>query len=497
MARPTISGYCWPQSVEAGEPVDLHLSTSAGTVTVEFARIGQARQVVFRADDLHVGDHPVPDDASANGCGWPVALSVEVDDTWASGYYEVLLTSEAEGRTATDRAFVVVRPAATSDRSILLVLGTNTWHAYNDFGGFNLYNGGTQVSLRRPMAAGYLHKPPGLGRRVSSVHPPDPQIAAHIGYLTINRLSQWAGSAGWPNWEHPFVAWAEAAGYEIDMATNADLDAYPELLDRYSLMLSVGHDEYWSGPERDAVEAFIARGGNVAFLSGNTSFWQVRFEDVRRRMVGFKQRFANDPVFDTERVGQLTSIWSDHLIGRPENEMTGVSFARGGYARIGRRVPNGSGGYTIHRPNHWLFEGTGLEYGDLLGARATVVGYECDGCDFTYRDGLPYPTHSDGTPEGFEILGTSPAASFTRDTAARPPKPGHLSELEFHAERLFGSHDREATDRLANGHAVLGTYTSPSGGTVVTSGCTDWAMGLQEGDAQVEQVTRNILDHLG
>ncbi|MGI8756678.1 MAG: N,N-dimethylformamidase beta subunit family domain-containing protein, partial [Acidimicrobiales bacterium] len=133
---------------------------------------------------------------------------------------------------------------------------------------------------------------------------------------------------------------------------------------------------------------------------------------------------------------------------------------------------------------------------DLLGAAATVVGYECDGCDFTYRDGLPYPTHTDHTPEGFEILGTSPAASFTAETAARPPKPGERSELEFHAWRVLDRDDQEATDKLANGHAVLGTYTSPGGGTVVTSGCTEWAMGLAERDRQVEQVTHNLLRRL-
>ncbi|MDQ6696910.1 MAG: hypothetical protein M3Z46_05570, partial [Actinomycetota bacterium] len=381
MARATVSGYCWPQSAVAGEQVGLHLSASTGAVTVEIARIGRRRSVVFRVEDLAVGDHPVPEDGSSSGCDWPAAIVVDVDETWDSGYYEVLLSGEDGGRVVQDRAFVVVRPSPSSDRRTLLVLATNTWHAYNDFGGTNLYNGGTQVSLQRPMAAGYLFKPPGLGRRVASVHPPDPQIAAHFGYLTLNHLSGWAGSAGWPNYEQPFIAWAETEGYALDVATNADLDAHPELLGRYRLMLSVGHDEYWSGPMRNTVEAFIADGGNVAFLSGNTSFWQVRFEDDGRTMVGYKQRFRDDPCYGTERSGEVTSIWSDHELGRPENEMTGVSFARGGYARIGRRVPAGSGGYTIHRPNHWLFAGTGLEYGDLLGARATVVGYECDGCD--------------------------------------------------------------------------------------------------------------------
>ena len=111
--------------------------------------------------------------------------------------------------------------------------------------------------------------------------------------------------------------------------------------------------------------------------------------------------------------------------------MTGVSFSRGGYHRIGKRVTNGAGGYTLHRPEHWIFDGTGLDYGDVLGAAATIVGYECDGCDFTYRDGLPYPTGSDGTPANFEILGSAPAAHFTRTTASRPPAPNEPAEDEF------------------------------------------------------------------
>jgi hypothetical protein len=329
-------------------------------------------------------------------------------------------------------------------------------------------------------------------------------MAAHVGYLTLNHLSPWAGSAGWPDWEQPFLAWAEREGYDIDVVTNADLEDHAELLagDQYRLYLSVGHDEYWSAGMRDTVEGFVARGGNAAFLSGNTAFWQVRLEDRTPEgpagvMVGYKGRFKQDPVYGTDRQPELTSIWSDHLIGRPENHMTGVSFVRGGYHRIGKRVTRGAGGYTVHRAEHWLFDGTGITYGDVLGAAAVTVGYECDGCDFTYRDGLPYPTGSDGTPLGFEILATAPAAHFTRTTATRPPAPNEPSEVEFIASRAFGSHAEEDVARIAHGHAVLGTYTSAGGGTVVTSGSTDWAHGLAGRDPQVEQITRNILDRLG
>lgn len=506
MAFETVTGYCWPQSAAAGETVGLHLSSAGGRpVHVEVARIGAERTVVHD-EVVDAGDHPLPADAWRDGCDWPVATSFAVDPSWRSGFYEVTLDIDVDGRRRRSHAFVVVRPPTGAPTArILVALATNTWHAYNDVGGGNLYTGRTQVSLQRPLARGLLHKPPGQGRRVTVLHPPDHQMTAHVGYLTLNHLTPWAGSAGWPDWEHPFLAWAETNGYAVDVVTNADLEDHPDLLadgpDGYRLLLSVGHDEYWSAPMRDTVEDFTARGGNVAFFSGNTSFWQVRLEDPSPEgpastMVGYKAQLKRDPVFDTDRVAELTSIWSDHLIGRPENHMTGVSFARGGYHRIGKVVARGAGGYTVHRPDSWLFEGTGIGYGDLLGAEATVVGYECDGCDFTTVDGLPVPTGVDGTPAGFEILGTAPAAHFTRATAMRPPAPNEPSELEFIAARLFGTRDPADAERIAHGHAVLGTFTSSGGGTVVTSGSTDWAHGLAGRDPRIEQITANVLDRL-
>ena len=497
MAREVVTGYCWPQSVVSGDRVGLHLSSSGGRpVRVEIARVGGQRDVVFRSDAVAADEQVTPADAAAAGCDWPVALSLDVDPTWRSGYYEVVLEIDAGDKVRRDFAYFVVRPSAGT--RIVVALSTNTWCAYNDFGGPNLYTGGTRVSMRRPMAPGYLHKPPGKGRRVTGTGEPDPQNAAHVGYLLLNHLSAYAGSAGWPDWELPFIAWAERGGFEIGVCTNADLEAHPEVLDGASLYLSVGHDEYWSRGMRDTVEAFIAQGGNAAFFSGNTSLWQVRLEgDDGDVMVGYKGFFKDDPLWGSDREPEVTTFWSDVVVGRPENLMTGVSFTRGGYHRIGRNVSSGLGGYTVHRAGHWIFDGTGLGYGDVLGASSTVVGYECDGCVFTYRDGLPYPTGEDGTPSTFEILGTCPTRHFTRETAPRPPRPGEPSELEYIASRVFGTRDPEAMDRIRHGHAVLGAYTNDAGATVLTSGSTDWAHGLAGRDPQIEQITRNVLTRLG
>ena len=70
---------------------------------------------------------------------------------------------------------------------------------------------------------------------------------------------------------------------------------------------------------------------------------------------------------------------------------------------IGARsvVPfNGAGDFLCTKPEHWLYEGTGLKRGDEFGGKDTIVGYECDGCEFEMKEGLPVPTHNehDGGP---------------------------------------------------------------------------------------------------
>jgi hypothetical protein len=249
------------------------------------------------------------------------------------------------------------------------------------------------------------------------------------------------------------------------------LEFNPEILDGYRLVLSVGHDEYWSSAMRDHVEDFITGGGNVAFFSGNTCCWQVRSEDSGRALTCWKQWYNIDPVFRTKDQHLLSTLWGHHLVERPENELTGVGFLWGGYHRSHGQFMDGPASFKVHRPDHWLFDGTQLKRDDRFGGEDTIVGYECDGCEMQWKEGLPYPTHRDGTPKTFEILATCPARWAPGDS--------HW-------------YDRFPKDRV--GAAVLGIYTR--GGTVVTTGTTDWAHGLSGNDPQVVRITENILDRL-
>ncbi|MCB1501529.1 MAG: DUF4350 domain-containing protein [Bauldia sp.] len=506
---PVVEGYPGRQSYRPGEELTLHCTSRVGAFSVEIARIGNRREVVWSKAGIAGREQPVPDEAYAKGCGWPASFGLSIPADWRSGFYEVALIADGlEGPEAVGRAFFVLRAAEPgSDCSAVLVIQTNTYNAYNRWGGECLYTGKSRVSFQRPIEYGYLARPAdpdGFDGRAANVTPePDPDHHRLQRYLRQTRVPVWTTSAGWYNWERRFVRWAEDAGLHFDYAVNSDLEFRPEILEPYRLLLSVGHDEYWSRGMRDAVDAHLGRGGNLAVFSGNTVYWQVRYEDGGETMVCHKYAAREtDPVMGTDRQSALTSIWSDPLIGRPENLTTGLSFCRGGYVRFGSCVPRSSGAYTIHRPDHWAFEGTGLRYGDALGLGSHIVGYEVDGCDLALVDGLPRPTGIDGTPENMEVLATAPAHLISNGPAGNETivplsfDPDAIGDLEFTATTLFGEATPAATARLARGHAVMGCFRHPGGGTVFNAGTADWAYGL-DADALVQRVTRNVLTRLG
>ncbi len=503
-----VEGYADRLSYRPGEEVAFRCSARCRTFSVEIARIGATREVVWRRAGIHGSEQPVRAGAYGIGCDWPVSFAFTIAEDWRSGFYDVTLAADGvTGPEATSHAFFVLRSAAPGrDASAVLVLSTNTYNAYNKWGGACLYTGVPKVSFARPLERGYITRdadPDGFDGRVANITPdPDPDHNQLQRYLRTHKVPLWADSAGWHNWERRFVRWAEGNGFRFDYAINSDLEFHPEILDRYKLMLSVGHDEYWSWGMRDTVDAFVDRGGNMAMFSGNAVYWQVRYEDDGRTMVCHKYRARdNDPVMGTDRQNTLTSIWSDPLIGRPENLTTGLSFCRGGYVRFGRAVPRSTGAYTVWRPDHWAFAGTDLRYGDPLGLGSYIVTYEVDGCEMALKNGLPIPTGSDGTPKDMTILGTAPArlisASAGESETILPldfAEQG-IGDLQFTAQTLFGDTSPENQARVAHGHAVMGVF--PRGkGMVFNAGTADWAYGL-DNDPLVQMVTRNVLTRLG
>lgn len=513
-----IEGYCGVSSVRQGAPISLHVSTRADRFDVMVERWGAQRVPVWETADVPGVFVPAPPDADANGCRWSVSLMIPTTQDWKPGFY--LITLRASGAPVgrdMAHAGVVVRARRPSNAA-LLVLATNTWNAYNTWGGRSLYTGGTQVSFRRPFGRGMLcrdevDRDDRKARPVRWGEEPDVDGAIFQEYRTERGYPAAVGSTGWFSHERRFVEWAEAEGHEFDYAVSSDLDPVsgafePGEVEAYDRIIGVGHDEYWSAGMRDTVEAHVRRGGHVASFSGNTMFWQVRLEgatvdpaaahDPTATMVCHKYTaHQTDPVIAAGRPEAMTGMWADPMVGRPEAAFLGGGSAWGLYHRFGQATARGSGGFTVYRNDHWLFAGTGLRYGDVLGAKHGVVGYETLGCRIQFDEyQLPVPAGGDDTPDDLELVAFTPSSNL--GVGEYPASISALSDqgdLEFIASRLHGRIDDDSLARVRHGNAVMvvGRPFGATGGEVVTIGTTDWVFGLND-DPAVAQVTRNVLD---
>ncbi len=477
-----IQAYPGQASIFPGDTLTLHVSTDQPQFRVEFYRQGKLLEFKDHADSkTWKPGRLVPKKAANDKWDWP-GYEFSIPRDWPSGVYVAMLfesdpsgkqISAPENLNSTDgrdaKALFVIKSAAPGRTSrILYKVPLFTYQAYNAEGEpwGSLYQPKVYqtVTLQRP----------GGGTGGS---PYDTPIPDYYDPSTPRQT--------FAHWDALFISWLETTGYVVDYCTDLDVHQNSEdFLDHYALMLSVGHDEYWSHEMRTHVEAAIRQGLNVAFFSGNTCFRRVSFDDD----VTFGHRIEWHKVKDTTR-----------RQSRPENTLTGVSYRNGGGRWTGQREPIG---YTVQYTDHWIYEGTGLRDGDTFGKEqhlystcpmlslcATdgieekkgtlagyVIGYEFDGASLRDQDGLLVPTGKDGTPPTFTVLGVGRISTNKSDDF--PRWHNNWAEAE-----IYGEHT-----------ATMGLYSKT--GIVFTASTTDWARVLAAGEPTVDRITRNVLDRL-
>jgi N,N-dimethylformamidase beta subunit-like, C-terminal/FlgD Ig-like domain len=427
-ADAAVSAYAWPQSIRQGEITRLYVSTDTPTFDVAVARQGLVPTTLYTATGVPGVNQALPESSWINGCGWAPSVTIPTTGAWPTGVYVAAITA---GATTSYAIFVVREDDPGSTGSILMEMCTTTYEAYNNWPYPNppyksLYEGGSSdnvrshfVSFKRP----FFHN---------------------------------GGQGMFPYWELPFIRWAESQGYGLEYCVGPDLALDPTLEAHYSLLISVGHDEYWSREMRDVVEDRINAGRNVAFFSGNTCWWQIRFNASADQIICYKDRNL-DPLNGVDN-SRVTVNWYANPVNRPENHMTGVSFRVGGYVNAGGYYPasEGYGDYTAYNTDHWVYAGTGLVDGNEYGYSEWLVGHETDGAVLQWTNGIPHPTGADGTPLNYLVLGYSPASY---------------------------------------GNATMGMYTR-NGAKVFNAATINWSNGIAADDAIVERITRNVLDSL-
>ena len=130
----------------------------------------------------------------------------------------------------------------------------------------------------------------------------------------------------------------------------------------------------------------------------------------------------------------------------------------------------------------------------MLGAGSRVFAYEVDGLDYVVRDGLPYPASGSQVPDGLEILALGLASNRE---VARAVDSDELflgsDDAAYRAEILYGKVNEQTLARAGRGSGMIVAFRKGRG-EVFHAGSVEWVAGLLRRDAQVERVTRNVLD---
>jgi hypothetical protein len=349
-----IEGYSTQCSIRPGDRLELCVSTRpAARYRVSVHRLGWyagsgGRTIAThpRSGDLQGSERELPEPQPGPQIGsarWPVTDSIQVEEHWVTGVYVARLTL-CDGPHAGRGAYVpfVVRPALGSTAAVLVQQPVTTAQAYNNWGGKSLYSSNSsdleeavKVSFDRPFPA---------------------WKAANL-------------NARWPFvWDYQLLRFLEREGIDVAYTTDVDTHREPWGLAGYRLLMTSGHDEYWTREMRDAFQRAQAQGLNMACMGANTAYWQMRFEDSGRTMVEHRWR-ARDPEPDR---ALKTEMFRNLEPQRPESLLWGVQYQDG-------LTPSGlpPRDYVLEPDclEHRWMRGTGFEHPATLPG---LVGYEWD-----------------------------------------------------------------------------------------------------------------------
>lgn len=311
-------------------------------------------------------------DDDFGGFDWPADLRIDVPEDARSGVYAVEVTTG----TGVEKLPFFVRPKSPAS-PLAFLLPTNTYLAYADERlpparyPWHGWDRGHQFSVDNEFLCLYDVHTDLSGVSLTSARRPRATLrddyhyplsdCPHLLPVDLQLLKFYARN-----------------GIDIDVLTDRDLhDFGSEAVSPYSGLLTGSHPEYWSTPMMKALDAFLAGGGNLAYLGGNGFYWVVAHQDQTMELRRVKSDIWTGRPGEAHMsiTGEPGGNWEDRGLRNPQSYL-GVTYL---IMSFGPARP-----YTRLEASHdgeysWLFDRVA---GDSFGDSGTVLGgaagYEID-----------------------------------------------------------------------------------------------------------------------
>ncbi len=355
---PWIEGYCDKQSVKAGDTLTFMISTQpAAQFEMEIFRMGyyggRGARLMQRVGPFEGKPQPTPKPGLKNihECGWKASTSIKIPEGWLSGVYLARLSMiPPDENTNGFQSYVVFIVRDDRPVDVLFQCSDNTWQAYNRWpDNFSVYT--HPKGNQGPWADVSFNRPYGREAQFEGVVN-DP--------LTL-------GSGEFLPLEFPLAYWLEEHGYNVAYVSNSDM-VDPARGLKTKAFISVGHDEYWDIRQYQSVVKMRDEGVNLLFLSGNSVCW----------VTPLTPSATGQPMRTMFRGGPYGGDYK-YAVDREKDH--GPFPHRGpdeGYLMGARNIEpvNGGGDWVCVKPEHWIFEGTGMKQGERI---AGLIGWEYHG----------------------------------------------------------------------------------------------------------------------
>ncbi|MBI82148.1 MAG: N,N-dimethylformamidase [Planctomycetaceae bacterium] len=376
-----ILGYVWPRAVKTGERSEFRVH-SVEPYRLSLWRYGWKREMVkllgwFDEHGPRAVMQITPDgDYTQTGVQWNKVGYASAHHTQfvegpkRSGLYYLHVKGEKSGEFF---SFPWIVAPARPSAPIAVLASTNTWLAYNNFGGRSNYINSHRlpdqpvVNARQDMIrytqAGAFNV---WGFQDEEYQPlsferPEPgNVVREHEEVTDpieGRLPCGMAPAEWR-----LLGWLERENLAYDYYSESQLHHGDLDLDAYKVLILSVHPEYWSRQMYQQVKEWVHdRGGKLMYLGGNGLNCEVEFLDADR--LRFKTYLnpsidgalgmpdpANPEIYLESRM---------HRTFESEAGLLGVVCTAAG---IMTAAP-----YRAAQSDHWIFDGTGLDNGDLFG----------------------------------------------------------------------------------------------------------------------------------
>jgi hypothetical protein len=369
-----IEGYAGAVSIEKSSSVQLFVSTNSPTWQVQAFRMGwyagMLGRLVWSQADIPGAVQPAcPLQPGLNmvSCNWSNPLTVGTIG-WPPGTYLLKLQSAAGWQSYVP---LTIRDDL-SPSAYLVNDSVTTWEAYNQYGGYDLYEGPTGSLATRSRAVSF-----------------DRPYAVSTGGGD--------GSADFLGLELPMISMMESHGLDVSYTTDVDVSTNPSLLADHSAFISLGHDEYYSLSMYQGLLTARNKGVNLVFLGANAVYRHIRLQPSAlgpsRVEVDYKDAAA-DPLLGKDNADVTAWSWRAPPTNKPESALIGEMW----------ECNPVSADMVITDPGAWVFDGTGLVHGSRIPG---IVGPEYD-----------HYTPSQPNPGDVTVLAGSPVDCNGRHSTA-------------------------------------------------------------------------------